>query len=593
MGKAPLLEETALRQVTRELRGSLISVVGGDRELAARITAALDDALRKPPPLVRWALIPAIALDPRVHTWVLARLGRTPRHGVRLDLDRGGVRGEETQDEARPPEVASHESPLAAPRPRYLHAELVERVETGRPLSLFVSIMTEREGTAATLKGFEIPAAGATVTVTVSSAGLIPRGDMEADIEVPADGDSERHRFAFTAGPVGLQKVKVEAYRGGTHLGTVLLEVSVERNPAVAESRVRVAELSSVAFEPGEVTLQVRRGLNGDYRFQLLGDALYPDVTSVIGDTTTVVSSMVAELKDMAADRSRFTGPSDVRERLRNHGVQLWMAAVPKAVQDQFWEQAGRIKMFTIAADHDTIPWELLYPMDSGNDNGFLAEQFPVVRRAYAQRRVTVLPMDSAAYVVPPGSPANAEAEVDSIRELLETRVTNRGVVRALPAVRQLVLDSPGVLHFACHNTFSDVSGSSIKFDDGPWAPIDLSIAVARKALADARPLVFFNACRSAGEMSWLSQMSGWAGKFVEAGAGAFLGSLWAVRSSSARTFAQSFYEQFVDQGKPLGESSLVARKAIAAEGGDPTWLAYTVYGNPAAVAARYEEQLP
>jgi hypothetical protein len=50
MGKAPLLEETALRQVTRELRGSLISVVGGDRELAARITAALDDALRKPPP---------------------------------------------------------------------------------------------------------------------------------------------------------------------------------------------------------------------------------------------------------------------------------------------------------------------------------------------------------------------------------------------------------------------------------------------------------------------------------------------------------------------------------------------------------------
>lgn len=46
--------------------------------------------------------------------------------------------------------------------------------------------------------------------------------------------------------------------------------------------------------------------------------------------------------------------------------------------------------MFTIAADRDIIPRER-------NDNGFLAEQFPVVRRAYAARRVTALPIGSAA----------------------------------------------------------------------------------------------------------------------------------------------------------------------------------------------------
>jgi hypothetical protein len=43
----------------------------------------------------------------------------------------------------------------------------------------------------------------------------------------------------------------------------VLLEVSVEPNPTVAESRVWVAKLSSVAFEPGEVTLQVSRTETG------------------------------------------------------------------------------------------------------------------------------------------------------------------------------------------------------------------------------------------------------------------------------------------------------------------------------------------
>lgn len=53
--------------------------------------------------------------------------------------------------------------------------------------------------------------------------------------------------------------------------------------------------------------------------------------------------------------------------------------------------------MFTIAADRDIIPRELLYPLNGSNDNGFLAEQFPVVRRAYAARRVTALPIGSAA----------------------------------------------------------------------------------------------------------------------------------------------------------------------------------------------------
>jgi CHAT domain-containing protein len=86
--------------------------------------------------------------------------------------------------------------------------------------------------------------------------------------------------------------------------------------------------------------------------------------------------------------------------------------------------------------------------------------------------------------------------------------------------------------------------------------------------------------------------MNGWAQAFVKAGAGAFVGSLWAVRSSSARAFAETFYRQFVDQAQPLGAASLNARKAIADDDGDPTWLAYTVYGNPAAKVAT-EERSP
>jgi hypothetical protein len=49
---------------------------------------------------------------------------------------------------------------------------------------------------------------------------------------------------------------------------------------------------------------------------------------------------------------------------------------VPQAVRDGDCGQVGRIRSFTIS-DLDTIPYELLYPVDGTNENGFLAEQFP------------------------------------------------------------------------------------------------------------------------------------------------------------------------------------------------------------------------
>jgi CHAT domain-containing protein len=103
--------------------------------------------------------------------------------------------------------------------------------------------------------------------------------------------------------------------------------------------------------------------------------------------------------------------------------------------------------------------------------------------------------------------------------------------------------------------------------------------------MAVAEPLVFFNACRTAGEAPWLAENLGWAKQFMKAGASAFVGSLWAVRSSAAQEFAEAFYNALVVKGLPLGPASLEARNVMAGYSGDPTWLAYTIYGSPAARA--------
>jgi CHAT domain-containing protein len=90
------------------------------------------------------------------------------------------------------------------------------------------------------------------------------------------------------------------------------------------------------------------------------------------------------------------------------------------------------------------------------------------------------------------------------------------------------------------------------------------------------------NACRSAGQAPLYTGLHGWARVFLRAGAGAFVGTQWVVGDGAAKVFAEEFYRSLLD-GSDLGESLRCARAATQEAPGDPTWLAYTLYGDPAA----------
>jgi CHAT domain-containing protein len=131
--------------------------------------------------------------------------------------------------------------------------------------------------------------------------------------------------------------------------------------------------------------------------------------------------------------------------------------------------------------------------------------------------------------------------EVQAVRSHLGQGVLHHEVCSRLESLTGLLEAAPSVLHFACHNTFTENAGSVISLDGGPLRPSDLAPARQARSQAPASPLVFLNACRTAGESPGLVEMMGWARQFMGAGAGAFIGSLWAVRSSSAKTFADTF----------------------------------------------------
>ncbi|MFD8005275.1 CHAT domain-containing protein [Streptomyces mirabilis] len=476
--------------------------------------------------------------------------------------------------------------------PRSLVAELAEQTSPGRVVPLHVQIVRGSER-GVQLRPFLLPPSGAQLMVTVHAPGLEAVDDLYQELHVVPGRDSDVLLFRLRAEKPGLHAVTVRAFRGGTFLGEVTCQMSVGPGSVTRDGPPRHAPLASVAFDPGEVTLQVlKEGGDGSFSFQLISETFYAReiVDFRGGDPRKASEAIYAELRKAAKAAATDGGCGDTSwlpNRLKSQGVELWKSVVPQRIQSQFWEEVDHVTAFTVLGEHDIVPWELLYPLNEGHEGrGFLSEWLPVVRRVHGQDRVRSLSLPGVAFVVPPGSPDDAGEEVTSLRARLGTAVSDAGVLTERAALTALIEGGhAGLLHFACHNAFTG-TGSCVTMADGPFDPIDLASAAQLRSLRPHRPLVFFNACRSAGEIDWFGESLGWAPQFLNAGAGAFVGTLWPVRSRSALQFAEAFYDQLITHRQPLGKASLVARQTTRdLDDGDPTWLAYAVYGSPAATA--------
>ena len=466
---------------------------------------------------------------------------------------------------------------------RYLLGRFPGAVAPERVFSVLVSVVLRNappEGTSAPLKPVYVPPAGKEfVLLADASPGLRVLSDHRQAIRVPARGDSEPVKFDLVADAPGPQRVSVTAWDGGSFLGELSLELTVERNPPSRPDRMAAAPARSTGTA-GEVTLLVRRDQRQNaYRFEFI-DVDYPnEVTSeLVYDPKSAVEQLVRRLNSLAEGASQYSAEA-TRIYLVNEGIQLWQQLLPEQLRAQFWERQQRVTQLRILTDHDSVPWELLYPKDRGHDAGFLVEQFPVTRGIYGQVPRQHLQLRPARFVVPPGSPPDAETEARVLARLLETGLTT--VSELMPLLALIDSGDFGLLHFACHNRFDPEDGSSIQLDS-PFTPTFLASAASDQTLARNGPLVFINACRSLGESPSYNRLDGWADKFLQAGAAAFIGSMWAVSDGAAREFAQELYRSLL-HGTPLGQAVTAARHAIAGDPGDPTWLAYAVYGDPQA----------
>jgi hypothetical protein len=485
----------------------------------------------------------------------------------------------------RAPKTRQVKNPPA--RPRYLVGQCPESVAVGKPFSLLASINVAASPTSAELGLFDVPSEGQDVVLVMYAPALHVLSDYQQTVHVPADADSRPVRFELRADTPGPAKVSITAWIGGTHLGELRIEITAERDRAPGPDREVLAEITTQPT-PGAVSLVVRYDPSQQaYRFEFRDEDNPNEVPSNLAyDPGPVVEQLIADLDNLAAGRSGYSA-DQTRDYLVNAGARLWQQLVPGQLREQFWDRQHRIRQLTILADKDAVPWELLYPMDPGHDAGFLVEQFPVTRAVFGWRPGRTLRLQPARFVLPEGSLHEAAAEVEAMRRLLHTWRARSAVISELTPLRDLIGSGKfGLLHFACHNTYEPVGGSSIRLGRVRFTPTLLEVAAIQKALQASAPTVFINACRSAGLAATYNRLDGWASKFLEAGAAAFIGSLWAVSEGASREFAEELYRH-LKHGYTLGDAVMKARRAAASMPDDPTWLAYTVYGDPRATISR------
>ena len=393
--------------------------------------------------------------------------------------------------------------------------------------------------------------------------------------------------FDLQAESPGPWSVSLTAWLDGTYLGVLNVEITAERDAPPGPHREVLADITTEAVK-GAVSLVVRYDTTQKaYRFEFRDEDNPEEVTSELAyEPGPRVEQLIAELDLLAKGRSGYSA-AETRDYLVNAGAAIWSQLVPQGLREQFWHRQHRIRQLTILADNDAVPWELLYPMDPDHDADFLVEQFPVTRAIFGHRPARRLNLSPARFVLPGGSLRQAQDEIDAIRLSLGSGQLPEEIISALTPLQDVIADGNfGLLHFACHNTYNPVGGSSIKLGGVQFTPTHMTTAVINKVLARSAPTVFINACRSAGLNATYNRLDGWASKFLEAGAAAFIGSLWAVSDGAAREFAQELYLQ-LRVGSPLGNAVMQARQVAASAPDDPTWLAYTVYGDARATVSQ------
>ena len=310
----------------------------------------------------------------------------------------------------------------------------------------------------------------------------------------------------------------------------------------------------------------------------------WPTPTSELRERVdAIVIAITKDGRDLA-DR-----PQILDERTHAKGL-LLAELVPQGLVATLKTAAGRLDTLLIDSHEPWFPWELLWlqiPGTKVSSGRYLAEAFDVGRwhgeftppMKLPGRKIAWVMLDSAQLPSVAKERTALSGIVGAGREIVDAPRTWEPL--------RLALEAGGfdIWHFAgegIRSTRGDPDTHGLTLEDY----ITLSgedLLKLRGSWRSERPLVFLNACRSGVSAASSGPARGLPIRFLEAGAGAVLATLWPVTDSFASAFSENFYRRVLT-GCPIAKAVRKARFAAKRERpGDPSWLAYALFAHPLA----------
>jgi hypothetical protein len=447
---------------------------------------------------------------------------------------------------------------------------------------------------------------------------VTPENAAIRTLKVEADRDCEPLVFFLSPLSVGRKCIWVDIYQFDRLIAGLSFEVAIVEEPEALGILARVAPasvpvesaLQDRAAAPPDLELRVMLSADQRTLFYMLHSSRRPDYHfKPVGSVKLAVEPLkiLAPVFDRMGGLARHSVGSGTIEdattavrELTDIGNNLYRDLFPEPLKREYrkFRETYRGGSLLITSDEPWIPWEMVQPFESDEDGNVLyddpplCETFQVSRWLAGRGAPDQVTVQRGVWVAPLDNLQAAQEESDYFAALHRRywEVSFCGPLTRLAEVEQrFSAGDTHLFHFACHGSFEadNPDESKLRLAGDFLRPSQIS-GVKQSGLQRARPLVFLNACHSGRVGAGLTRIGGWAQRFVECGASAFIGSLWEISDDLAIRFAVEFYNRLWGLSghspQPLGQAFSEARRVIkAADPADPTWLAYVLYGDPEA----------
>jgi hypothetical protein len=484
------------------------------------------------------------------------------------------------------------------PEARSLEAVFPRRIGVGSSAKLVLTLTSEPGGLSSL--GIDLPVGAEVEVVVQARGGLEVDGAGDGILTVSDDEMPPTLLFKILAKALGPARLRIFAFHNSCSLGK--LDVAAQVVPIGGDGLETERTLSrplgaTVVGQPDLSLLIFENTQSGVTTFdiKLMAPGLgfnfkkYKPI-SFATDPSVYFRDIFDDIERLGKRRT------DLPERLAARGCHLFEALLPADLQADLWNLRDRIESVQVQSEDPWIPWELLKlcgTTEEGFTEGpFLCEKYTLTRWVPGVSQKPLLSLSNMAVVVPGDSGLRfAAEELNDLIKLAggERRVTKipARFLQVRKALAQGVYDG---FHFSGHGLADkgNPNRSSVRLEAGDEMSAEELCGVVAN-LGRARPLVFMNACQIGRTGMSLTDVGGWAFQFVRAGAGAFVGAYWSVYDRPAQRFAKAFYNCLL-AGHSIGSAGREARAEIRADD-DPTWLAYTVYADPAAAVGLGKEE--